>query len=364
MFDSSNINSPAFGLDISDSSIKIIQLKKNRKLFKLVSWGETQIEPGVIENGEIRNEDKFLELLKQTIKNIKGEKIKTKNAVISLLEKKTFLRIIQLPIMTKEEMRSAIIFQAENYIPLPINEVYFDFQVIPLDPKIKDHCDVLLVVFPKKIIDQYLTALKKIDISPMAIETESQTMSRVLSKNNAEKFPFFAINFGKSNTIFTIFSEHSLRLSASIPISSQDLTKAISQSLKVDTEKAEKIKLKYDLKDSKKDKEVSKAIEPILNDLCEQIKKYVCYYQTYGCPEYPNTDKNTKGEKIEEIVLCGNGANLKGLPDFLSSKLEISVKLASPWLNVLEKETADLPLLGYINALGLAIRAVEKNYYD
>jgi len=266
--------------------------------------------------------------------------------------------------MTKEEMRSAIIFQAENYIPLPINEVYFDFQVIPLDPKIKDHCDVLLVVFPKKIIDQYLTALKKIDISPMAIETESQTMSRVLSKNNAEKFPFFAINFGKSNTIFTIFSEHSLRLSASIPISSQDLTKAISQSLKVDTEKAEKIKLKYDLKDSKKDKEVSKAIEPILNDLCEQIKKYVCYYQTYGCPEYPNTDKNTKGEKIEEIVLCGNGANLKGLPDFLSSKLEISVKLASPWLNVLEKETADLPLLGYINALGLAIRAVEKNYYD
>ncbi|MBU4204792.1 type IV pilus assembly protein PilM [Patescibacteria group bacterium] len=370
MFNSLNINPTAFGLDVSNSSIKIIQLKKSGKLFKLVSWGETQIEPGVIENGEIKNEDKFLGLLKQAIRNVKGKKIKTKNAVVSLLEKKTFLGIIQLPMMTKEELRSAITFQAENYIPLPINEVYFDFQVIPLDSKIKDRCDVLLIAFPKKIIDQYLTIFKKAGILPIALETESQAITRVLSKNNAEGSSFFVINFGKSNTIFAAFSDHSLHFSSSIPISSQDLTKAISQSLKVKLEEAEKLKLKYGLRASqgskKEGEEVSKAIEPIFNDLCKQVKKYISYYRTYGYPEYSNADENnTKSKKIEKIILCGEGANLRGLHDFFSSRLEIPIKLANPWLNIFKKESVSLPLkepLGYVVALGLALRITEKNY--
>lgn len=364
MFNFLKTNPTAFGLDISDSSIKIIQLKKSGKFFKLASWGETQIDSGVIENGEIKNEDKFLELLKQAIKNVKGEKVKTKNVVVSLLEKKTFLGIIQLPTMTKEELRSAITFQAENYIPLPINEVYFDFQVIPLDSKIKDRCDVLLIAFPKKIIDQYLTIFKKAGISPIALESESQAITRVLSKNNKESSPLFVVNFGKSNTIFTIFSEHSIRFSSSIPISSQDLTKAISQSLKINLEEAEKLKLKYGLKISKKseEEEIAKAMEPILNNLCEQVKKYISYYRSYGYPEYPNADKkDVKSERIEKIILCGKGANLKDLADFFSSKLKIPVKLATPWVNIFKKETPGVPLLGYVNALGLALRVMEKN---
>ncbi len=368
MFDSLNTKPMAFGLDISDLSIKIIQLKKRGRFFKLVSWGETQIQPGVIENGEIKNENKFLELLKQAIKDVKGKKIKIKNAVVSLPEKKVFLEIVQLPMMKKEELRSAITFQAENYIPLSINEVYLDFQIIPLDSKIQDRCDVLLVAFPKKIIDQYLAILRKAGISPIAFENESQAITRVLSKNNAENFSFFVIDFGESNTIFATFSDHSLHFSSSIPISSQDLTKAISQSFNVNLEEAEKLKLKYGLalsQNSEKEEEVSKTIEPILNDLCEQVKKYVSYYRAYGYPEYPDADKkNAKSKKIEKIILCGKGANLKGLSDFFSSKLEIPVKLANPWLNVFKKEAVGLPLkesLGYVTALGLALRGAEKN---
>lgn len=361
----------AFGLDISDLAIRIIQLKKRRGGFKLISWGETEIRPDLIENGEIKNENKFAELLKQSIKNIKGKKIKTRNAIVSLPEKKAFLAIVQMPTMKKEELQSAITFQAENYIPLPVNETYLDFQVFPVSSKTKDRCEVLLVAFPKKIIDQQLVVLKKAGILPLAFEIESQAITRVLARNNEESSPFFMINFGENNTIFAIFSENSLRFSSSIPISSQDLTKAVSQAFKIDLTEAEKLKYSLTLSQSQrkeKEEEIFRAMETGLNDLCEQVKKYISYYQTYGYPEYQDPDKEeVKSKKIEKIILCGKGADLKGLSDFLSSKLAMPVKLASPWLNVLKKETT-IQLLkkspGYITALGLALKGAEGTMKD
>jgi len=171
-----------------------------------------------------------------------------------------------------------------------------------------------------------------------------------------------------------------LRFSSSIPICSKDITKAISQSLNITPEKAEK--LKYDLNFSQthkkqaerspvvsrkdgtttrgKGEKVFKAIEPILNNLCDQVKKYINYYRTYGYPEYPDS----KNKKMEEVILCGKEADLKGLSDFFSAKLGIPVKLAKPWLNIVKKEVTHLSSnesLRYITALGLALRGVEEN---
>ncbi len=228
-----------------------------------------------------------------------------------------------------------------------MDEVYLDFQVLPPE---KDRLNVLLVAFPKNIIDQFLAVLKKAGIVPVALETESQAIARVLSKNNIEP-PYFVISFGESNTIFTIFSDCSPHFSSSIGICSQDLTKAISQSLNVGLNEAEELKLKQFSR-----KDVFEAMEPVLNDLADQIKKYISYYQTYACPDYPASDGSEK-KTIEKIVLCGKGASLSGLQDFFSSKMGMPVKLTS-----IPKKEKDSESLGCVSVLGLALRGIEKNY--
>ncbi|GAI10678.1 unnamed protein product, partial [marine sediment metagenome] len=121
----------AFGLDFSDLSLRIAKLKKRGKFLLnrgaitrsgatdlcLASWGEMEIKPGIIEKGEIKDATSLSEIIKEGLNEVKGERIKTKYVIASLPEKKAFIQVIQMPRMKKEELKTAVPFEAENYIP-------------------------------------------------------------------------------------------------------------------------------------------------------------------------------------------------------------------------------------------------------
>ena len=122
-----NLKPESFGLDISDLSLKIIKLKKRGNFFTLSSYGKEEIEPGLIKGGEIKDEKKLAEILRESIKKVRGKKLKTNYVVASLPEEKAFLQVIQMPRLCQEDLKSAVIYEAENYIPTPIEEVYLDY---------------------------------------------------------------------------------------------------------------------------------------------------------------------------------------------------------------------------------------------
>lgn len=353
-----------FGLDFSDLSLRIMGLKKRGRFLDLVSWNELRMNKGVIEQGEIKQEEKLIRYIKEAIKEVNGEKIKTKYVVASLPEKKAFLQVIKVPKMEKEELATAIPFEAENYIPLPIEDVYLDFQLIPLASNNSDHFDILIAALPKETVDPYVYCLKKAGLIPKALEVESQSIVRALIKNNISPSPIFIIDFGKSTSSFIIFSGSSLCFTSSVPLNSQKITETISKNLKVSLEEAEKLKIKYGLRGPKKDpksEKIEKLITPLVLELAKEAKKYIDYYQSHTkIPAFAG-----KG-KIEKVLLCGKGANLKDLPSFISSKLKIPVEHANPWVNILPESIKKVPKLefneslGYTTALGLAIRGIQE----
>jgi type IV pilus assembly protein PilM len=342
----------AFGLDISDSSLKIVKLKKSKKFFDLASFGETKIEEGVIKEGEIKDKKTLIEIIKKAVKEVKGEKLKTKYLIASLPEEKSFLEVIQMPKMKREELKRAIYYQAENYIPLPVEKVYLDFEeILPIYDHL-DHCDVLIAASLKEIVDSYLFCFKEAKLLPLALEIESLAIARALIKNGKSKVPLLLIDFGAKKTSFIIFSGYSVRFTTSLPVSSQILTELISKNLKVNLKEAERLKREQGIK--------IEAIIPALTDLTEQIKKYLTFYQTHASHEHlpPN------GKGVAKVYLCGGGANLKGLSDFLAKKLNLPVELGNPWINILpenQKKALKLSLeesLKYTTALGLSLRGV------
>ena len=348
MFNFLTLKPEAFGLDISDLSLRIAKLKKRGKFFRLVSWGGTKIKPGIIEHGEIKDEDALIGIIEQTLARVKGEKIKTKYLIASLPEKKAFLQVIEMPKMKEDELKTSVPFEAENYVPMPIEKVYLDFQVIPSPDKL-DRLNVLIAALPKKTVDPYISCFRKTGLIPMALEVESQSIVRAVVKNEISPFPLLIIDFGRNTTNFIVFSGHSLRFTSSDSISSQELTEIISKTLKLSLSEAEKLKLKRGLKDEK----ALKAMTPLLIDLMRQVKKCIDYHRSHN-------------REIKKILLCGNGANLKGLSDFVSSELKITVELANPWINILPEPLKEVPgltlkeSLGYTTALGLALRGVKK----
>jgi len=369
----------AFGLDISDLSLKIIKLKKRRGFLVLSSFLEEDIGQGIIKEGEIKDEEGLVKIIKESLPKIKGEKLKTKHVVVSLPEEKAFLQVIQLPRMPEEDLKSAVIYEAENYIPLPIEEVYLDSQIVPPLYNHLDHFDVLIAALPKKIVDPYLSCLKKAGLYPKALEIESLAIARALIKKEISPFPALLIDFGATRTSFIIFSGYSVRFTNSIPVSSHGFTEVISKTIDVDFKKAEELKIKYGLdiiekiifskknKDSQfekeiiGDKKIFEALIPALTDLTEQIKKCLDFYRTHTSHEHLLPEM----KDVKKIFISGGGANLKGLADFLSSGLGIPVVLGNPWINILPeplKEVPELPFeesLKYTTALGLALRGIK-----
>jgi type IV pilus assembly protein PilM len=369
-----SLNPESFGLDISDFSLKIAKLKRKGRFLNLVSFGETKIPAGVIKEGEIKDEEALAKIIKQSLTEVKGEKIKTKNVVVSLPEEKGFLQIIRMPKLPLEDLKSAVIYEAENYIPLPIEEVYIDSQIVNSSKNNFDHYDVLIAALPKKIVDSYLSCLQKADLTPLVFEIESLSICRSLIKNGVSPFPVLLIDFGESRTSFIIFSGYSVRFTSSISVSSKKITEAIAQALNIDFEKAEELKKKYGLNIPEKivfrkkddnspfekeiigNEKIFENVFPLFKELIKQIKDCLIYYQTHSLQE-----KSSKEQVIEKIILSGGGANLKGLPEFLFQELKVGVELGNPWINILPEPLREVPQLSYkeslkyATALGLAL---------
>jgi len=364
----------AFGLDISDLSLKIVKLKKRGRTLNLASFGEGEIKPGIIKGGEIKDEEKLAEIVKEAIKKVKGERLRTKYVVASLPEEKAFSQVIQMPIMPEEDLKSAVIYEAENYVPLPIEEVYFDSEIVPPVYDHLERLDVLISALPKKTVDPYLSSFKKAGLKPIAFAIESSAISRALIKNQTTNYPVLIIDLGQTRTSFIIFAGKSVRFTSSIPVSGRNFTEIISKNLKTSLAEAERLKIKYGLEEKiklkiekdetifKKEKgKIFEALIPALIDLVQQIKKCLDYYESHAQISGLPPD----GRRIEKIFLCGGGANLKGLSELLSLELKLPVEIGNPWINILgeKKELPGLSFeesLKYTTAIGLALQGISE----
>lgn len=330
-----NLKTEAFGLDINGSVLKIVKLKKKRGFFELASYNDLAIKPGVIESGEIKDEDSLIKIIKNARNTVKGEKLDTKYIVASLPEEKSFLQVIQMPKMKEEELKSAVFFEAENYIPMPLDQVYLDFEVIEPVVDSLNHFDVLIVAMPKTVVDSYASCFKKVGLIPFVFEVESGAIARALVKDQTSNSPLVLIDVGENNICFTAFAGRSIRFTSSIPISSEQLAKT----------------------------SLDKS-QNILTELVGQVEKYLSFYQDHIFHEHLPQDMGSV-----KIILCGSGANLKGLLDFLSKKLKIPVELGNPWINIPSKKVDDVfhkKSLIFTTAIGLALRGADSrvNNYD
>ncbi len=323
-----NTNMDFFGLDISETSLKAASLKKSGREIGFLE--RVSIDTDIIKRGRVWNEDSLTLAIKEITKKIKP---KSKYVAISLPEEKSFFQMVEMPKMNLKQLREAIEYEAEDYIPLPAEEMYIDFQIVSSE---EDHLDVLVVALPGKIVDPYVSATVKAGLFPVVAEVESIATARAVVPQKEEN-PLLLIDIGESKTSLIVFSKGLVRFTSYISTSSGEFTREISRRGGIDLKEAERIKKEHGIEDTD---DVYKALSPVLDEMADVVKKHLDYYNSCGFIPY--------GEKIEKIVLCGGGANLKGLTEFLSRKLKVSVEKGSVM--------SDSGLLDYGAAVGLAIR--------
>jgi type IV pilus assembly protein PilM len=357
MFKFLKIRKDSFGLDISDNSLRFIKLEKKRGCY-IYSSGEQNFPKGILKGGEVIKEEEFIKIIKDFVS--KNKAIKTKNVIASLPEEKSYIQIISMPKMSHEDLKTAIIFEAENYIPVAIEEVYLDFEIIDNH---EDHMNVLIAALPKTTVDPYFSALKKAGLKPLVLEIESLAVSRaLLHKDERPVPPTLLVDFGGNKTSFIIYSNNTILFTSSFVISSDRITEDISRVLEVSEAKAENSKRKLGIED-KQDSKTKEIILKEIDKLTYQIKRHADYYTNH---DFKDENEKSIG-KIERVILTGGGSKLKGLVDHLVKETKLKIDILDPCdvLNEKKCKAKNDTCYSYSTALGLALRGeLEKENND
>jgi type IV pilus assembly protein PilM len=349
----------AFGLDISDISIRAVKLEKVSGEIRLASYSEANVPSGTIENGQIKQASVIISLISDVLKKAHGEKITTPYVVASLPEQGVFVNVFELPKGSGENLKQVVQWELEGNIPLSPNEVYFDWQLIGAHNKKSSHKDVLVVASPKKIVEQYVSLLRALNLKPKALEIESFSTARAILPRGQKFKPTLMLDLGVVRTGFAIISGGEVRFTTSLPVSGNALTEAVAKEFNVDFKKAEELKFKFGLDRKKENGRLFKAQFSQIQLLVQQLRKYMEFYKTHNLHEHGGI------HSIQKVLLTGGGANLKGLAAHLSMELKLPVEIANPWTNILKppyRNLPDLPFnesLSYTTALGLALRGIS-----
>ncbi len=337
----------AFGLDISGSSFKIMELSKEKGKLSVQSFSDIVLPKGLIIDDGISDIKTFTYLLKQNLEQPQFGQVKGHFVVASLPESKSFVRVIQIPKMSNVEAEKAIPFEAENFIPLPVDQVYLDWQKIG---DVGDKMSILIIATPKVFVDTFLSALDKVGLKTVALEVESQSCHRALvSKESSETMLIVDLDAFRSSLIMV--DQGHLQFTSTIPIAGNTFTEGIAKTLGVSSAKAESVKRKVGVANTAEYPNVKTALMPILSNLSAEIKNILKFHGEHS--------KN----KVQKIVFVGGTAKLNNLVEFLTPEFKeyegLILELGNPWINLQGLEEPPLSTvesLSFSTAIGLAMR--------
>ncbi|MBI5465877.1 MAG: type IV pilus assembly protein PilM [Candidatus Kerfeldbacteria bacterium] len=344
-----------FGLDISDRSLKAVQFKPTLAgKLELVALSAKELEAGVINEGEIKQAEPLVRAITELITKPTLGKFTTSYAVVSLPESKSFIKVIDIPPMSEEEIPQAVKWEAEHHIPIPIDETYWDWQQVAQATAANARLPILLGVVPRAIVDSYNAVLSQARLVPIAMEIEAVAIGRsLLPPNPNPEEAIMIIDIGATQTSLVVADHGTIQFTVSLPISGRKITETIATTLNLNEGQAEKAKIVCGLDPKKCHGAMGQILYQVMDELIRRIGEAMVFYREH----FPN------GHKLNQIILCGGGANFKFIDQHLADKLSLTVRRGNPWYNV-EPSPAPLKpneLISYTTAIGLALRNVSLN---
>lgn len=313
-------NDNVVGIDIGTSSIKIAEItfSENGPLLRRIN--NMDLPRDIIENGYINDVAQLTETLRQAIAM---SAITAKQAVIAVGGQAIFVREVVLPVMNTEELREALRWDMDKYIPYQPESYFFDFAKIGSEKNEMEQ-RILLAAAPHDIVNAIVAAVKAVGLKPIAVDIEPLAIYRTLEE--AENS--LIIDIGELETQVTVFQKGTLAVTRAIAMGGNKFTQVTMNVLELDFNEAENLKQRQksllshpDL--SAEPSEIDRQLRLVADDLAREVRRTVEYYQIQN-----------RESTIDKIVVTGGGAKLDNLAEHLSIRLGSSVVRHTPPLMI------------------------------
>lgn len=335
-----------FGLDIGRSFIKVVQIKMSGAKRTLVAVASSPTPAGGMQSDSPIELKKVSEAVKQCVRQAKVEGTRCN---VSMIESQAVTRLVQMPNLTDKELSAAINWEADKYIPLPIKDVNLQYKVVTryaAGTERGGKMDVLLVAAPKRVVEKYVQVVKDAGLVINAIETESSAIARSVSKGVEPAL--VVVSFGSVSTEVVAIHQGSVIFTRSITTGGEAMTKAIMGEFNLQHQQAEQYKHSYGLLENQLGGKVANVIKPVLDVILTELARAIEFSKTH-----------MQESQLARIVICGGGAYLPGIGEFITRRTSLEVSLDDPW-GTFEKQGIILKVPGqggfYCTATGLALR--------
>jgi type IV pilus assembly protein PilM len=343
------------GIDVSDSSIKWLSFTQAGGGYHIGAYGDLNLSEGVLSRGVIEDMTGFVAALAALKKRLGG--ITWVHA--ALPEEAAYVFSMSVPQDTSREQTMQLIeFEFEGRVPIPISEAVYDFDVIEAHDD-GTGIEIGVTVFPRAFSESYAEAFAHAGFTLLSLEVEASSIGRAVSTGRMDEPVTLVVDFGRGRTGFAVLKRGVPIFTSTVEIGGDSVTAAVEKELSLSGEAAERFKNDEGLLVKSGTK--SPGFEAIIGTASALAGEVLRHYN------YWDTRRNERGERVTpvgRVILVGGSANLRGLADYISARVQARVEIGDIWQDAFSYDEYIPPIgrrlsLEYATAAGLALRGLK-----
>ncbi len=347
-------NRPILGLDITTSSIKLIELSMSGGQYRVESYSAEPTPPNSINEKAIVDANLVGEAIKRALKRSGA---RAKEVAVAISGDAAITKVIQMPrSLTEAELEGQVELQADQYIPFPMEEVSFDFEVIGPSEKEPDMLDVLLVATRSDNVAQRVAACtaagltaRVMDVEAFALENACKLLTHQMPDGGQGRVVAVA-DFGASSTTFSVLRDLRVIYTRDFAFGGQQLTEEIMRTYGLSMEEAGRAKKEGGLPANYQ----TEVLDPFMDDMCQQVSRSLQFFLASGAAR----------EQPELLLICGGCANIPGVAEVIASRVGIEAQKGDPLGQMkvstrAKNQNVKRDATALLTACGLALRSFD-----
>jgi type IV pilus assembly protein PilM len=345
---------PLIGLDITTSSIKLIELSLSGGQYRVEAYAAEPTPHNAINEKAIVDADAVGEAIKRAIKRSGA---RSKEVAVAISGDAAITKVIQMPrTLNERDLEAQVELQADQYIPFPMEEVSYDYEIMGPSEKDPEMVDVLLVATRTENVEQRQAAVtaagltaRLIDVEAFALENSCRLMKHQMPDGGLER-TIAVVDFGASTTTFSVLKSLRVIYTRDFAFGGQQLTEEIMRTYGLSMEEAGRAKKEGGLPANFQ----PEVLDPFIDDMTQQVSRSLQFYLASGSGR----------EQPEQILICGGCANIPGVADVIASRVGIPAEKGDPLgqMKLASKAKAQgvkKDATALLTACGLALRSFD-----
>lgn len=344
------VNRPLLGVDISSSSVKIIEVGGSLKDITLTGYAIEPLDKGVVEEGVITDVGRVSEALRRCSKRMRTS---TRRCALALPSSNVIKKTVAIQSdLNEQELEAQVESEANQYIPFSLDEVNLDYQYV--GPSNKDGMsDYLIAAARRERVEERVAAAEGAGMTPIIMDDEGialQASLSYVSEEMGDSGTVVMVSIGAQKMQFLFIEGGSIVNSREHAFGGWLLTQEMMRVYGWTSEQAERAKRQRQFPPNF-DQEI---LKPFLNKLSLEVSRGLQYYRAAS-----------RKERVDLILLAGGGAATPGVSEIIKAKTNITTVFANPFSaiptsNAIKRDLLDEDAPSLLLALGLAMRRFEE----